>query len=205
LTRKRPQTKHVADVRMKSAVKERLTASGTAKGASAAEELAVEIAGAVDVVSGVVSTEVHGISIDVAHEDQDLPYLDVEIREIGGHFVIHRQEISIPMYPVAEVTAEEMNPAVDRFQLHYHLGIHLQDRAHLLGVGVAQIQDPYHHIRDAGPHRLVEIAEATVAEVLQGEEEAQIVVIVGDRTRLPMTPDLGLRRLASEEEVLQSP
>jgi len=203
--RKRLQTKLAADVRMKSAVKERLIASGTAKGASVAEELAVEIAGAVDVASEVVSTEVHEISIDVAHEDQDLPYLDVETREIGGHFVLHRQEISIPMYPVAEVTAEEMNHAVDRFQPQYHLGIRLRDRAHHLGVGVAQIQDPYHHIHDAGPHRLIEIAEGTVAEAVQGEEEAQIVVIVGDRTRHPMTPDLGLRQLASEEEVLQSP
>jgi hypothetical protein len=202
--RKRLQTKHAADVRMKNAVKERLTASGIAKGANVAEELAVEIAGAADVVSGVVLTEVYGNLIDGAHEDQDLPYLDVETRETGDHFVLHPQEISIPMSPVVEATAEEISHAADRFQPHSHLGIRLRDRDHLLGVGVARIRDPYHHIHDAGLHRLIEIAEATVAEVVEGEGEAQIEVIVEDRTRLPMTPDRGLRRLASEEEVLQS-
>lgn len=204
--RKRLRTNHVADVRMKNAAKERLTASGTAKGASAAEELAVEIAGAVDVVTGVASTEAHEILIGEVHEDQDLPYLDVETHEIGDHFVVlHRQEISIPMSQVVEVIAEEMNHAVDRLRPLCPQGIRLRDHAHLHGVGAAQTQNPSHHIRDAGPRRLTEIAEATVVEVAGVEEGAQTVVIVGDPTRLLMTPDLGLRRLASEEEVLQSP
>jgi hypothetical protein len=206
LMQKKLQTKHAADVRMKNAMKERLTASGTAKGASVVEALAVEIAGAADVVTRVVSTEVDGILIDAVHEDQDLPYLDVETHERGDHFVVlHPQEISIPMSQVVEATVEEMKHAVDRLQPLCHLGMRLLDRAHLLGVGVAQIQDPYHHIRDAGPRRLTEIVEATVAEVVEVEEGAPIVVIVGDRTRLPITPDLALRQLASEEEALQNP
>jgi hypothetical protein len=198
--------KRAADVRMKNAANERLTALGTAKEASAAEELAVEIAGAADMVTGVVSIEAHEILIDVAREDQDLPYLDVETHEIGDHFVVlHHQEISIPTSQVVEVIAGEMSHAVDRLQPLCRQGIRLRDHAQLHGVGVAQTQDPSHHIRDAGPRRLTEIAEATVVEVVEVEEGVQTTVIVGDPTRLPMTPGLGLRRLASEEEALRSP
>lgn len=198
--------KPAADVRMKNAVKERLTASGTAKGGSAVGAVAVETAGVVDVVTGAVSTEVDGILIDVVHEDQDLPHLDVETHEIGDHFaVLHRLEISIPMFQVIEVTVEEMNHAVDLLQPLCHRGIRFLDHGRLLGVGAAQIQDLYHHIRDTVPRRLTEIAEATVAEVVGVEEGAQTVVTAGDHTRLLIAPDLGLRRLASEDEPLQSP
>ncbi len=198
--------RHAAAVRMKNVAKERLIASGIVNGASAAEEVAVAIAGAVDVVTRVVLTEVDETLIDVVHEDQDHLRLDVETQEIEDHFeVLHRREILIPTFQVIEVIGEEMNHAVDHLQRLCRQDTRFPDHAHLLGVGAAQIQHLFRHNRDAGPRRLTEFAEATVAEVVELEEGAQTVVIVGDHTRLLIAPDLGLRRLASEEEALQSP
>lgn len=57
--------KLAADVRLKNVVREKLRASETGKGASAAEG-AVEIAGAVDAVTGAIWTAVEGILIGVA-------------------------------------------------------------------------------------------------------------------------------------------
>jgi hypothetical protein len=195
--------KPAADVRLNNAVREILKASETAKGASAAE-VGVEIAGAVDAVTGVIWTVVVGILIDVVQEDRDLPLLGVETHGTGAHFVArHRQEILIPMFQAVEVIAEEMNHDVDRLQ-PLCPPQDIRDRAHVLGVGAAQTQNPYLH-RVAGVPRLIDIVEATAVEVVEAEEGVQTGVIAGDHTRLQMSPDRGLRQHSSEEEVLQSP
>jgi len=204
--RRRLQMKVAVDAKMRNAAKERLTTSEIENGASAAEGVGVVIAGAVDAATGAVLTEVDETLIDVIHEGQDRPRLDVETHEIEDHFVVpHPHEISIPTFQVAEITAEEMNHAVDRLRPLCHQDIPAPDHARLFDVDAARIQHPYHHILDVVPHPLREIVVGIVAEVVEVEEGVQTVVIVGDHIHLPIALDLDLRQLASEEEALQSP
>jgi len=204
--RRRLQMRLAADVRMRSVAKEKLTASEIENGANEVEEAGEAIAGAVDAVTGAVLIETDETLIGVVHEDRYHPPLDVETQEIEDYSAAHRrQEISTPTFQAVEVSVEEMDHAVDRLQHPCHQGIRGPDRAHLLDVDAAQIQYPCHHIRDAVARRPTEIVADIAAEVVEVEEEVQIVVLVEDHTRLPIAPDLDLRRLASGDEAHRSP
>jgi len=191
----------VVDVRWNSVMKGRSNKLGIANAANVDEEADEETVGVVVVAIEEGLIVVEGTLIDVAHEGQDL-LPGEETPEIEYRFADLNQETSILMFQVAVEVAEEMNLGADHTQAQYHQCIHLHGHPPLLCVAVDRIPNQSHHINDEEVHRLIGIAEATVAGEVEEEAGVQIVAITEDLTRPQISRNQGLQSAANVDDLL---